>query len=303
MALPALAIFALGEPVILQARPEAGVRAMAAMMAWFLATGTLLAAGSALGAFRRVHRAGGRTQPFLVPARGGVAAIALAFALTASLGAPGVNFRGTGALTPEALQGEGDGGGGEEPPEKRGEEGKEAEGEQEDGDSTGDSSAGGGLEGLLAQIAALGAKLAPVLILIGGLGVAWALWCGRGVFASWGARWLGWLRAARSSGLPAPDAPRRDPLAGLDRAARLPPAASLEALYGIFDAYCEDRGHPRPARATPLEFLRGLPPALRGDREAIRAFTQIYVASAYTAAGVGEAERDAAVAAIQRLGR
>ena len=302
LALPALAIFAVGEPLILRAQPEAGSRAMAAMMAWFLSAGVLLAAGGALGAFRRVHRAGGRTQPFLIPARAGLAALALACALTASLGAPGVSWRGSGELTPESLRGEGDGGDGEEPPEKKGEEGKEAEGEQEDGDSTGDSSAGGGLEGALAQLAALGAKVAPALFAIAALFAAWLLWRGRRFFTAWGARWLGWLRAARGSGLPPPQPPRVDPLAGLERAARLPPAESLEALYGIFDAVCADRGHPRPPRQTPLEFLRGLPAELRVDREAIGELTRIYVAAAYTAAGVGEAERDRAVAAVRRIG-
>jgi hypothetical protein len=68
LAAAALVAFALGEPVLLGAAPQTGIRALAAVVVFLFATGIVLAAGSALDALRRAEWAGGDVSPGLVPA-------------------------------------------------------------------------------------------------------------------------------------------------------------------------------------------------------------------------------------------
>ena len=63
----AFATFALGEPVLLRAAPQTGMRALAAVIVFLFSTGVVLAAGSSLDALRRAERAGGRQIPRFCP--------------------------------------------------------------------------------------------------------------------------------------------------------------------------------------------------------------------------------------------
>ena len=59
----ALLAFAVGEPVLLGATPQTGIRALAAVVVFLFATGVVLAAGSGLDALRRAEWAGGMVSP------------------------------------------------------------------------------------------------------------------------------------------------------------------------------------------------------------------------------------------------
>lgn len=102
----ALLAFALGEPVLLNAAPQTGVRAQAAVVVFLFATGVVLAAGSALDTLRRAERAGAQVAAGVVPRRLALAGALLMVVLIASLAMPGVHFQGSGRLRPPTSQGE-----------------------------------------------------------------------------------------------------------------------------------------------------------------------------------------------------
>ncbi|HEY4594588.1 MAG TPA: hypothetical protein VIJ61_19370, partial [Thermoanaerobaculia bacterium] len=107
--LAALALlgFALGEPVLLNAAPQTGIRALAAVVIFLFSTGIVLAAGSSLDSLRRAEWAGGQVSPLLVPGRLVLAGGLLVLVLAAALAVPGLQFQGTGRLRPPVAPGEG----------------------------------------------------------------------------------------------------------------------------------------------------------------------------------------------------
>ncbi|MCP5052823.1 MAG: hypothetical protein GY940_36985, partial [bacterium] len=92
----AVIAFALGEPVLLSGPPEAGERALAAVIVFLLAAGVVLAAGSAAGTYRHSIDSGGKASLNIVPAKIVIAILLLVMVLAAGLTVPGIKYRGSG---------------------------------------------------------------------------------------------------------------------------------------------------------------------------------------------------------------
>jgi hypothetical protein len=328
LAAGALLAFAVGEPVLLAASPRIGERALAAVVIFLFSTGVVLAAGSALGALRRVEAAGGYVSPRLVPGRVALAALLLGMVLASALAMPGLRFQGTGELRPPITRGEGfeqDRGyqqtedSGQPSPTMPGEiEGNEAP--SKPGDLARDSSQtpsenspssgrpkGGGLLGLLAA-AGKWLRIPLILALLGvglwGLLRLWPLLKGwRGKASN---RWRALLArlAALLSRLPRPrrqDGPPADPLTGLETLLNLPDREAVLAAYHRFLALLETLGHTRSEKSTPYEILYGLPPYLRLLEPPARDLTDLYVLAAYAAEPVEAGARERAVTALEEM--
>lgn len=324
----ALAAFALGEPVLLSATPQTGVRALAAVIVFLFSTGVVMAAGASMDALRRAERTGGRTDPSFLPWRLGLAAGFLVLLLSAGLGVPGLEFRGSGLLRPPKAPGEGsaqDQGrqvsnqteaispGQIRPGEELDPEGQGAQ--PVPGPSRRPASAPNrgiaGLNGpaasLLRILTALGKVLiVPLVLVLLTLGI-WKLvhlWPGLG---DWRGRlkerwrnflqritaWLLWSREERSQG--------PDPFARLEELAGLPPRESVLAAYQRFLILLDRLGSPRPGKDTPYDLLSHLPHDLRRLRDPARTLTELYVRAAYSAEPVEHGAREQAITALKGM--
>jgi len=319
LAAVALLAFALGEPILLEAAPHVGERALAAVIVFLLATGVTLAAGSSMGTLRRVERAGGSFSPNLVAGRVGLAAVLMVIVLAAALAVPGIEVRGTGRLRPPAppgtatdsdgvyLEGETPGGTsasptGEQPGNprawNRGPLGPPRELLGETGL--------GSTSPFLGGLTSLGKWLLVPLILALVAAGLYALvrlaprlkgWAGKAA-----ERWRAFLariterfrsRDPRSTSKPGPD-----PLEHLDHLASLPAREAVLAAYHALLATCGRLGHPRPERSTPYEFLHALPSGLRSLESPARTLTDLYVNAAYGPGPVPPEDRDTALGAL-----
>jgi uncharacterized protein DUF4129 len=321
--LAALALlgFALGEPVLLNAAPQTGVRALAAVVIFLFSTGIVLAAGSSLDSARRAEWAGGLVSPLLVPGRLALAGGLLVLVLAAALAVPGLQFQGTGRLRPPVARGEGaeedrgfqqadqagelrthppdqDAG----PQESRSRQAKEARGERDVRDAS--SALTGPAAALVRMLATVGKWLIVPLVLALGLAGLWALVRLWPQLAGWRGRmadrWRSLLRrfAGLSKYRPRRPAQRVDPLANLEALALLPPREAVLAAYLRFLEFLESLGSSRPAKATPYEVLHGLPANLRYLEDPARTLTELYVQAAYAAEPI---EHDAGQRAIVTL--
>ncbi|MGB2907424.1 MAG: DUF4129 domain-containing protein [Candidatus Aminicenantaceae bacterium] len=100
LAVLALIAFALGEPVLLSGPPESGMRAMAAVVVFLLATGVVMSAGAALHTFRRAIRSGGSVSLHILPARIMTGFLLLVMILSITMTIPGITYRGSGERSP-----------------------------------------------------------------------------------------------------------------------------------------------------------------------------------------------------------
>lgn len=319
LALLALLAFALGEPVLLQAEPQTGERALLSMIVFLFATGVVLSAGSTLDTLRRAERAGAlQVSPGLVPGRLVLAGALLAAVLAAALAIPGIEYRGTGRLRPPSDPGEGI-------DKDRGyQEGEQLKGSptgQQDprgtgGDRSRNSNVPEGNPGVanpaagaLGLLAAAGKWLLYPLILVLALAGLWALFRLWPLLAGWRGRISDRLRdlLARLAGLFArrPKGRRKDwgadPLANLEDLAGLPPREAVLTGYLRFLALLDRLGHPRPEKATPYEVLHGLPPSLRNLEDPVRTLTDLYVQAAYAAEPVELGARESAILALKGI--
>jgi hypothetical protein len=304
LAAAALVAFALGEPVLLGAAPQTGIRALAAVVVFLFATGIVLAAGSALDALRRAEWAGGTVSPGLVPGRVALAAALLAVVLAAALAVPGLHFQGSGRLRPPGAHGqgaendrgaqEGDQGEGarRSPSDGKGRRGSESN--SREGRDAGDRPVEltGPAADLVRMLTSAGKWLLIPLVMVLALAGLWALSRLLPRLAAWGGkiaeRWrrlldrlrslLGGFHPARRTGWAG-----GDPLANLEKLALLPPREAVLAAYHRFLALLESRGHARPAKSTPYEILNALPFDFRGVADSARTLTDLYVAAAYSA--------------------
>ena len=321
--LAALALlgFALGEPVLLDAAPQTGVRALAAVVIFLFSTGIVLAAGSSLDSLRRAEWAGGLVSPLLVPGRLLLAGGLLVLVLAAALAVPGLRFQGTGRLRPPPARGEGaeaDRGYQEadrsgklqtrppdEGPSQRGsrsEKAEEAQGKRDVRDAA--SALPGAAAGLIRTLATVGKWLIVPLVLALILAGLWAfarLWP---QLAGWRSRLADRWRSllSRLAGLfkrrPRSPARAADPLANLEALALLPPREAVLAAYLRFLDFLESLGSPRPPKDTPYELLHGLPASLRYLEDPARTLTELYVQAAYAGEPV---EHDAGQRALVTL--
>ncbi len=306
--LAALALlgFALGEPVLLNAAPQTGVRALAAIVIFLFSTGVVLAAGSSLDSLRRAEWAGGQVSPLLVPGRLALAGGLLVLVLAAALAVPGLQFRGTGRLRPPVARGEGaeeDRGyqqadrAGEfrtHPPDRettgqgsRSQQPEEAQGERDIRDAS--AALPGAAASLIRTLAAAGRWLIVPLALALALAGLWALVRLWPQLAGWrsrmAGRWRNLLRRFAGLFKPRPKRAARtaDPLADLEALAGLPPREAVLAAYLRFLGFLESLGYPRPAKSTPYEVLYGLPASPRYLEDPARTLTELYVQAAYAA--------------------
>jgi len=315
----ALLAFAVGEPVLLGATPQTGIRALAAVVVFLFATGVVLAAGSGLDALRRAEWAGGQVSPGLVPGRVALAGALLVLVLAAALAVPGLQFQGTGRLRPTARGGgaEEDRGyqqadqagkiSGQRPPDEeapRGPESRQGEPQGAPNFQSRQAAIPGPAASLIRLLTAAGKWLIIPLVLVLAFAALWALsrlwpnlagWRGR-----MAERWRGLLNRLaallgrlRQSTRPASRAV--DPLANLEVLAGLPSRDAVLAAYHRFLDLLESRGYPRPAKSTPYEVLNALPFDFRSLADPARSLTELYVQAAYSGEPVEPGAREQAI--------
>jgi len=313
----ALAAFALGEPTLLDAAPQTGIRALAAVIVFLFATGVVLAAGSSLDALRRAERQGGRVSPGLVPGRLALGALLLVLILASALAVPGLRFQGIGRLRPPVVQGQGsEQDRGYQQADQAGKLSKLSEEEDPQREELGDpegqvrsrrgsafgGSPAGRMVGLLSGVGRW--LIVPVVlaILAGGFWALWRLWP---QLAAWRSRmverWrnlLGWLTRLRNR-FRRPVRVILDPFDNLETLDRLPPREAVLAAYQRFLALLDLRGYARPPRSTPYEVLNALPFDLRKAEEPVRNLTELYVRAAYSAEPVEPGACQAAVFSLK----
>lgn len=314
LAAVALLIFALTEPILLQAVPQTGVKALAAVVIFLFSTGVVLAAGSTLETLRRAERAGADVRPGLVPGRVALAALLLAMVLAAGLAVPGLDYEGTGRLKPPAVMGEGveENRGNQETldparPSENMPKGDLGEDPALPLDPSLPPAPGGSLDetppppprpesapspgpaaGLLSLLARIGKLLLIPLVLAFAGAALWGLIRLWPLLAAWRSkasdRWRALLdrlaclfsRPRRTSAAGA------DPFQGLDALLDLPARDAVLAAYQRFLLLLESLGHERPEKATPYEILTGLPPHLKPLETPARTLTDLYVLAAYS---------------------
>ena len=320
----ALLAFALGEPVLLNAAPETGVRAQAAVVVFLFATGVVLAAGSALDTLRRAERSGAQVAAGVVPRRLALAGVLLMVVLIASLAMPGVHFQGTGRLRPPTSQDEGEEKDrgyptsdkidklGPRPPQESESQGRKPNPRGESRSSQTAAVLGGPAAAMLNLLGTLAKWLIVPLVLALILGGLWALlrlWPHLGGFGKGWGRLTGRLRdlLARLAGLftrpprKAKEEVGPDPLANLEDLDVLPPREAVLAAYQRFLALLSFLGHPRPERTTPYELLQVLPRHLRRLEEPARSLTDLYVQAAYAAEPVEHGAREKAILSLRGM--
>jgi hypothetical protein len=317
----ALLAFALGEPILLNAAPQTGVRAQAAVVIFLFATGVVLAAGSALDTLRRAERAGAHVVAGVVPKRLALAGALLMVVLIASLAMPGVHFQGTGRLRPPTAQGEGEEKDrgyqtsdkieklGQRPPQESGSQGRQSNPRGQGRSSQAAAVLGGPAGALLNLLGVLSKWLIVPLVLVLILGGLWALLRLWPHLGGWWGRLTGRLRAllARLAGLfnrpprKAKEEVGPDPLADLEDLDALPPREAVLAAYQRFLALLTFPGHPRPERTTPYELLQVLPRHLRRLEDPARSLTDLYVQAAYAAEPVEHGAREQAILSLRGM--
>lgn len=315
----ALLAFAVGEPVLLAAAPQTGIRALSAVVIFLFSTGVVLAAGSAMETLRRAEGPEGRVSPGLVPGRVALAALLMAVVLASALAVPGLDFQGTGRLRPPRAPGEGaerDRGyqeaeeGGRistRPPEEDGGDPSKALGDSAPQNFTG---LGGPAAGMLSLLATAGKwLLIPLILALVAMGI-WSLLRLWPLLKGWrsgaGDRWRSLL--SRLAGLfrrfPLPSfggGPGADPLKDLDDLVDLPTREAVLAAYQRFLALLESLGHARPKMATPYEVLNGLPSTLKYLEDPARTLTDLYVLAAYAAEPVEHGSRERVITVLKGM--
>jgi uncharacterized protein DUF4129 len=317
----ALLAFALGEPVLLNAAPQTGVRAQAAVVVFLFATGVVLAAGSALDTLRRAERAGAQVAAGLVPRRLALAGTLLMVVLIASLAMPGVHFQGSGRLRPPTAKGEGEEKDrgyqtsdkieklGQRPPQQSRSQGRPQNPRGEGRSSQAAAVLGGPAGALLNLLGTLAKWLIVPLVLALILGGLWALLRLWPHLGGWWGRLTDRLRAllARLAGLftrpprKTQKAIETDPLADLEGLDSLPPREAVLAAYQRFLALLNFLGHPRLERTTPYELLQVLPRHLRRLEDPARSLTDLYVQAAYAAEPVEHGAREQAILTLRGM--
>ncbi|MFL6196452.1 MAG: DUF4129 domain-containing protein [Thermoanaerobaculia bacterium] len=314
----ALAAFALGEPVLLRAAPQTGVRALAAVIVFLFSTGLVLAAASSMDSLRRAERAGGRTVPSFLPWRMALAAGLMALLLSAGLGIPGLEFRGSGLLRPPLSPGRGEA---RDRGFQEGARSDPAPPDQPEQDELGTSASRGDTQSqeappvrlselrgpaasLLQLLTTLGKMLiVPLALVLIAAGI-WALFRLWPRLKGWGrrlgGRWRAFLQriAAWFTWTPKKRSDTADPLARLEELAGLPPRESVLAAYQRFLILLERLGSPRPEKATPYEVMYGLPAGLRLLEDPVRTLTELYVHAAYSGEPPEHGAREQAISAL-----
>ena len=287
LAVIGLAAFALGEPVLLSGPPEAGLRAIVAVVVFLLATGVVMSAGSAIGVYSRVRKPGGSPSIGVVPAKTAIAFILLIIVLSASLTVPGIAYRGSGELTPQIDQI--DSSRRVKPDDKQSEQMDESKASEDKGRGGKAPSSPGAFFNF---IASLGKLLLIPLVLLGIGGFIYALvkllpflkdrTLGiKGLFRNLLAKLRSMLRPQRKER--DSDAPRRkDILRALKMIEGQAPRETILLAYECLQGFFSLLGYKRPADNTPYEILRSLPRRFEFLKEPAVSITELYVQTAYS---------------------
>jgi len=288
LAVIGLAAFALGEPVLLSGPPEAGLRAIVAVVVFLLATGVVMSAGSAIGDYRRVRKPSGSPSIGVVPAKTTIAFILLIVVLSASLTVPGIAYRGSGELTPQIEQIDSS---------RRVKPDDDTQSEQMDeSKASKDKGRGRGApstpDAFFNFIASLGKLLLIPLVLLCIGGFIYALvklfpflkdrTLGiKGLFHNLLAKLRSMLRPLRKER--DSDVPRRkDILRALKVIEGQAPRETILLAYECLQAFFFLLGYKRPADNTPYEILRSLPRRFEFLKEPAVSITELYVQTAYS---------------------
>ena len=287
LAVIALAAFALGEPILLSGPPEAGLRAIVAVVIFLLATGVVMSAGSAIGVYRRVRKPGGSPSIGVVPAKTAIAFILLIVVLSASLTIPGIAYRGSGELTPQTDQI--DSSRRVKPDDKQSEQMEESKASKDKGRDRRVPSGPGAFFNFIASLGKL--LLIPLVLLSIGafiyalvklfpflkdrtLGI-------KGLFRNLLAKLRSMLRPQRKER--DSDAPRRkDILRALKVIEGQAPRETILLAYECLQGFFSLLGYKRPADNTPYEILRSLPRRFEFLKEPAVSITELYVQTAYS---------------------
>lgn len=317
LAMMAILVFAMGEPVLLSGPPETGQRALAAVIVFLLGTGVVLAAASAMGTYRHTRKSGVRASIAMVPLKIVISLFLLIIVLAAGLGVPGLQYKGTGEIQPDQHTGTGNVSGKEENRGKSNSENKNTHNDSEESSRgkksqqgqqreqpSGNQNGGGAVMNALVAMGKL--LIVPLVILfivmaIYGLVKLWPVLKNQklGVLD----RLRDWLRklrhmmkrrekvAAVDGGL------QEDPLKLLARLPGLQPYDAIAAAYLCLTAFIQQLGYQRQPRLTPYEFLSSLPERLDYLREPASEITRLYVGIAYS----GRTPTDADAKEMQTL--
>jgi len=264
----ALVLVALGGPLVM--RGEAGLarQALGAVVVMLISAAVLLAAGVATSSVRHVRERGGQASVRVLGLRLALALALIVPALVVGLGTPGLEWVGSGELVAA---------GEEKGPQVQ-------KDEAQDKGRTGPEVDPPVPTGLLAGLAALAKVLFKVVVVLGGLWLAWVV-----------VKRLK-LPARKDQAEVAPPPVWPDPFAGLEAVRRMPAREGVVAVWQRYEALGGRSGHPRPERATASEFVRLLPKELR-----VTELARLYDAAAWSGAVVSESERDEAVDRLAAL--
>lgn len=295
----ALVMFAVGEPFILAGPPEIGARALGAVIAFLLAAGVVMAAGSSMGTYRHTILSGGDASLGMVPVKIFIGVALLVMIMAAAFTVPGINYEGSGKIQPTRHRGKGNISGKEQNRGKKGADVKKQpqarrastkDGEQQTRSTR--QEGGKSPSSFFAFLAKLGQLLLiPSAILFVGflLYALVKLWptlkglrfgIGDGL-----RRWLAKLRGLFRSGGKEKDAKqtaRRDPVKLLNTLQGLQPREAVLRGYECLLVFFESIGHRRAERLTPYEFLYTLPERFGYLSAPVGRVTELYVRTAYS---------------------
>lgn len=312
LALIAMVVFAIGEPLMLNAEPEVAIQALLTIIVYLLCTGVALAAASTMSQARRAHCRGGETVLGVMLARVGTAAAIIVAVMALALVLPGVHYSGSGRIQrapDDVLQQRPFSLGADATAGQLGSELVEGlpwgwlSGFESMTTLTGQGSAALAVVRFMQYLGAavgLMVALGALALCVRGRGQAFG-WFGEivggwmQVLRSWWAsRAPAWVKASGGRG----SRSTSDPFADLEALGRRPAREAVLEAYVRSTVVLERLGHPRTPAATPYDILAALPERLAHLSAPLRDITGLYVVAAYSDETLGETDRDEAIATL-----
>ncbi len=271
------------------------------MIVFLLATGVVMAAGSAVGVYRRTLQSGGRPSLSILPARMAIGLVLLVLVLTVSMIIPGLKYHGSGELIPQITANDSS------------EQYKSGKSEQyKGGNSQGDQGPDSGQSGSVFDfIASLGKWLIiPLILLSVGVGVLALvkLWPHlkerrlgiRNLFQNLWDR-LKSLSRLRRKKVKTKVPSQKNLMKSLDTIKDLSPRETILSAYDFLQAFFKLLGHSRPADNTPHEILKSLPSRFDFLAGPSAALTELYINTVYSQKLVTNSESKEALDMIYKV--
>ena len=314
LALVALFVFAMGEPLMLNAEPAVAIQALVAIIVFLLSTGLTLAAASTTSQARRAYRLGGEVALNVMPLRIGAAAVVGVVVLAVGLVVPGVHYSGSGRI--------------QSAPDDIWRSDLFRWGRmRRRGSSANSSSAGcrgGGSRGSKRSRGPRArrrrhcpsSRACSIWARLSCWRCSWDAWPspsstmgaapGRLVqkigdhLSAWWSRWARRLPRRAAGREPGPRADI-DPFADLEGLAQRPAREAVVEAYLRSTVLLERLGHPRPPAATPNDLLGSLPEGLAHLAAPLQRITGLYVVAAYSDEQVRSEDREGAIATLRQM--